>query len=46
DFVVSFFVELSIMIMERLYLDPGTKEVSSWSWLSHQWKKKTSNHRR
>lgn len=27
DFVVSFFVELSVMMLERLYLDPGTKEV-------------------
>ncbi|CAM9682036.1 unnamed protein product, partial [Discosporangium mesarthrocarpum] len=27
DFVVSFFVELSIMMMERLYLDPGAKEI-------------------
>ncbi len=29
DFVVSFFVELSVMMLERLYLDPGAKEV--WS---------------
>lgn len=28
DFVVSFFVELSVMMLERLYLDPGSKEVS------------------
>lgn len=27
DFVVSFFVELSVMMLERLYLDPGSKEV-------------------
>lgn len=27
DFVVSFFVELSVMMLERLYLDPGVKEV-------------------
>lgn len=27
DFVVSFFVELSVMMLERLYLDPGAKEV-------------------
>lgn len=27
DFVVSFFVELSVMMLERIYLDPGSKEV-------------------
>lgn len=27
---MSFFVELSIMIMERLYLDPGVKEVHAY----------------
>lgn len=31
DFVVSFFVELSVMMLERLYLDPGAKEVWSCS---------------
>lgn len=25
--MVSFFVELSVMMLERLYLDPGAKEV-------------------
>lgn len=27
DFVVSFFLELSVMMLERLYLDPVAKEV-------------------
>lgn len=30
DFVVSFFVELSVMMLERLYLDPGSKEVGGY----------------
>lgn len=32
DFVVSFFVELSVMMLERLFLDPGTKEVGTIAW--------------
>lgn len=32
DFVVSFFVELSVMMLERLYLDPGAKEVHDAEW--------------
>ncbi|CAM9801782.1 unnamed protein product [Chrysoparadoxa australica] len=28
DFIVSFFVELNIMILERLYLDPAMKEAA------------------
>jgi hypothetical protein len=28
DFIVSFFVELSLMMLERLYLDPGLKRAS------------------
>lgn len=37
DFVVSFFVELSVMMLERLYLDPGSKEVSLSGSMSESW---------
>ncbi|CAM9426180.1 unnamed protein product, partial [Ectocarpus fasciculatus] len=47
DFVVSFFVELSVMMLERLYLDPGTKEMSKlyprWRMM---WKRRFSRRRR
>ncbi|CAM9190967.1 unnamed protein product, partial [Laminaria digitata] len=47
DFVVSFFVELSVMMLERLYLDPGVKEMSKlyprWRMM---WRRRFSRHRR